>query len=420
MKKWLLGNEETAKRSGVIWNLIASVINASEAVLILAIASRTIGIEESGTYTIGFALANLMMCVGKYGVRNYQVTDVLHEYNFREYRISRIITVSLMLLGTALYVLPHIIDKSYTLEKTLIIVFFSVIYAIEAYEDVYLAAFQNMGRLDIGTKMFSLRWFIILLVWSVMLWLTSSAFNSLLFALIIGIIVELFLLMLVRNNIQAIGEAPRNNQVKKIMKTCFPLCIISTLSIYMPNAARYAIDYFGTEKELAYYGYIAMPVFAIDLLCFVIFQPLMVDLAKTWKDDKKKFSKMTYRMSWIVLAVSCISLVLAYFLGIPILSILYSARLEFLKSEFMVLMIGGSFLAYIGWFSSLLTIMRKQKYLIVPYATISILVFLTLLINKCEYGIMGTAIINSAGIALLAIILGAICVLFINKNKKEA
>ena len=52
----------------MIWNAAAGMLNAAEAVLVMAIVSRTDGIETAGVFSLAFSLANLFMSIGKYGV----------------------------------------------------------------------------------------------------------------------------------------------------------------------------------------------------------------------------------------------------------------------------------------------------------------------------------------------------------------
>ena len=65
---------------------------AFQSVIMLMIITRTLNLYEAGVFTLANASANLFLNIGKYGMRNFQVSDVKREYNFREYYISRILT----------------------------------------------------------------------------------------------------------------------------------------------------------------------------------------------------------------------------------------------------------------------------------------------------------------------------------------
>ena len=401
LRNWLLAKPERAARNGLIWNLTASIINGLEAVVILAVAARTLEIEYSGIYTIGFTIANLFMCIGKYGVRNFQVTDVDERYSFHEYRLTRIISLCAMIFISVIYIFL----QSYSLEKRMIILLFVFIYAIEAFEDVYLAALQHNGRLDSGTRMFSARWFITLFVWILLLVISKNALVSVMVAFVFDLSVAILLILSIRRDVNNRNTTFSLQNVKRILLSCLPLCVVAMLSIYLPNAAKYSIDYFLGDELQAYFGYVAMPVFVIDLLCFVLFQPLMVKMAEYWKNCKNTFLKYALYLCVVVLIISIVIYILAYYFGIPILSIIYSCDLTRFKKEFMILMISGSFLAYIGLFVSLLTIMRRQRIMMILYGFASILVFSLLQVFTEKYSLIGAAIINFGCIAILSVFL---------------
>lgn len=411
LRKLLFGNNNNIVRKSVLWNMIASVINGLEAVIILAVATRTIGIEKTGIYTISFTIANLAMCIGKYGVRNYQVTDVKDEYSFREYLHSRYISLGIMAISCLLYCGINIFIHNYGMEKAGIVLLICGLYGLEAFEDVYLAGLQHNGRLDVGAKMFSVRWTIVLTVWTVMLFVTHNAILSVLVAFIIGLLSLIILVLSVRKEADNTNSSFDVRKIGNLFRECLPLCIVAVLAIFLPNAGRYVIDLRLNDEMQAYFGYIAMPIFVIDLLCFVIFQPLMVKLSELWTEKKtKEFILMGFKMFIAVLCISVVAIIAAYFIGIPVLSLLYSVNLTEYKPPFMILMIGGIYLAYIGLYSSLLTVMRKQNRLMVCYLIISIIISIAFFIMP-EVDFESVCMVNTLSIGLLSVSL-LFCVLF--------
>ena len=51
-------------------------------------------------------------------------------------------------------------------------------------------------------------------------------------------------------------------------------------------------------------------------------------------------------------------------LGIPVLSVVYGVDLAGYKTELMVLLLGGGFLAYTSFYQMILTVIRRQNWLI--------------------------------------------------------
>lgn len=411
MKKWLLGDANRAQKEGCLWNMIASAINALEAVIILMVATRTVGIEVSGELTIGFTIANLMMCLGKYGVRNYQVTDAKDEFSFEDYYHSRIYTIAMMTVGIVMYLLYSWHTKNYSISKILIMFFITVIYGIEAYEDVFLSGLQHKGRLDIGTKMFSIRWSITLVVWAIGLVLTRNALFSTIMATVADIAVLIWLLHIIRENeINAKISSGNKKKTYSILQRCFPLCVSAFTAIYLPNAAKYAIDRCLSDTDQAYYGFVAMPVFVIDIVSFIIFQPMLLGMAQDWSTGRiNELKRKIRKLCIIIFMISIVVLGGGFLLGVPILSLIYGVDLKPYKQELMILLLGGAALGFIGLFISVLTIMRKQKYLMLVYVTVSLAALVTMNIMVTKYGMLGGACWNTGLLIILGILLGIGC-----------
>ena len=90
-------------KSDYIWNTLAGLLNAAEAVLMSMIVTRITGLSDAGVLTLAFAVGNLMMTIGKFGVRNFQVTDVAQKYKFKEYVCLRFATVIVMIVVSFVY-----------------------------------------------------------------------------------------------------------------------------------------------------------------------------------------------------------------------------------------------------------------------------------------------------------------------------
>ena len=103
IKSFLYGSKDKMK-SAYLWNTSAAMLNAFQTVFILMLISRIDPIIDAGVFTIAFAIGNLMLAVGKYGVRQFQVSDIKEKYSFREYVFSRVLTSILMINASVVYV----------------------------------------------------------------------------------------------------------------------------------------------------------------------------------------------------------------------------------------------------------------------------------------------------------------------------
>ena len=156
--KFLYENKKmSVQQSSYIWNMTAGMIFGFQSVFLLMVITRALGLYEAGLFTIAYANANLFLTIGKYGMKNYQATDVKGQFSFGEYLTSRYISSAAMIVISVVYILYTGYTLDYTKEKMLIIFFMCLLKTVDAMEDVYLGWYQLNGRLDVGGKIMTLR-----------------------------------------------------------------------------------------------------------------------------------------------------------------------------------------------------------------------------------------------------------------------
>ena len=75
------------KAGAFFWNTASGVINAGQSAIILILISYFLTKIDAGIYTIAIAIGNIVSVFSKYGMRNYQVTDIEEKYNFTTHKI---------------------------------------------------------------------------------------------------------------------------------------------------------------------------------------------------------------------------------------------------------------------------------------------------------------------------------------------
>lgn len=404
----------------IFWNFIASGINASEAIIVLAVATRVLGLEEAGVLTISFSVANLMMCIGKYGVRSYQVTDSANKYSDEYYFSQKKYAILLMLIGTILYLVYAFCIKSYSINKLLVVACVICIYGIEAYEEFYVAVLQKEGKLDIAMKSFSIRWIVTLSSWIICMILSNNNLISCLLALLFDFICLLILMKFVypnqRNKLIKIND----RKLQMLFKDCTPLCIVAYASLYISNAGKYAIDGRLSETSQACYGYISMPIFVVGLLAFIVFQPILVGMSDRWyAKEYQDFISLALKLIIFVCGMGILTLFIGYLIGIPCLSWLYGVDLREYKKMFMYLLIAGGCLGVASIFNNILTIIRRQNSMLLIYVFASFLALFTMGKSVANFGIEGASICNLLVIVVLTIFLGLSCLYYVGIEMKS-
>lgn len=395
---------EEGTDSGYFWNTAAGLVNAGKAVILSMVVTRTDSLADAGVLSLAFAAGNLMRSVGTFGVRNYQATDLKERFTFTDYFWSRILTVCLMAVVSGLYLLYGAVQKGYDAEKTTVIAAVCFIYIVEAVEDVFWGLYQQNHAIGTGAKVFLARWVSILCVMIGLLAFGMGLAWAAVGGATAGMAVFPFVNGRAFKRYHKIIGRMRIRKSAGILKQCFPLAVAAFMTLYTANAPKYAIDAYLTEEIQACYGFIAMPVFVIELLNGFLYQPKLVQTAVEWNTSRfSDFRRRCGRQCMAIFALTVICLIGAGLCGIPVLSVLYGTNLSGYKAELLILLLGGGMLAYVGYFCVLLTVMRMQKLVMSGYILAAFVSMLLCDPVTARYGLKGACIFYTAVMTALAL-----------------
>ena len=410
LKHFIL-QSKNIKKSSYVWNTVSSMLIAFQSVVMLMVATRVLGLAEAGILTIAFADANLFLKIGKYGMRNYQVSDVQGGFTFSEYFASRVLTTGAMLFVSVGFIVYMHIQRNYSLEKSAVIFWMCVLKMIESIEDIFYGYYQNQGRLDIAGKIFALRIATITVVFGVLLVLLKDLTLSIVFANIAGIVLLSIFLKWSHTVVPYKMGRVKKERVFALFRDCFPLFAGSFLSFYICNAPRYAIDKVLTDELQACYGFISMPIFVIELLNSFIFNPMLRTMSDIWEQRKiRLFLTRVVRQISVIAAITFVCITGAMIAGIPVLSWLYKTDLRPYKMELLILLLGGGFFGLVGFLNIINTIIRKQKKMMWGYGAAALVALLLSDTIVERYQLTGAAVLYTILMGILSLILGGLLV----------
>ena len=419
MIKVFLYNTKDTQKTAYIWNTWAAMLNSFQSVLILMVISRIDPVTDAGVFTIAFAIGNLMLTIGQYGIRQFQVSDVQEKYSFREYVGVRVITSCLMVIVSFFYVGIHYYTGAYDFEKSIAVFLICLSKTIDSVEDVFQGRLQQRERLDIGAKAMTVRLLGYIITFISSYLLTENLITASLLALLVSLLLCLVLNGTAIRNFESTVVAWEGRNVKYMFIECFPLFLAAYLVIYIGNAPKYAIDAVLSSQEQACFNYIFMPVFVIGLLSRFIYQPMIGKMALLWhKGELGKFLSMVAKQSAIMIGLTVFVLIGGFLLGIPALSIVYGVNLTGYKAELMVLLLGGGFLAYTSFYQMVLTVIRRQNWLIAGYLLGYVLFLLLGRWTVEQGGILGVSVFYTIVVAVIAVYF-AIVILWGYKVRKK-
>lgn len=410
LKNFLLNSDNHIK-SAYIWNTASGVLSAFQSIFVLIVIARVTDVNTAGIFSIAWAISHLALSLGRYGMRNFQATDIREKYSTGDYFASRIITITLMMMYTFIYVMYGHVNSGYSLYKCTIIFLVCFIKMIDGVQDIIAGWFQQKNRLDVATKIEVLYVSIGMFAFVISLLATRQLLISLIIWCVSVMITVTTGWMLTIPSFQFTGKIKITKKVFRLLYSCFPLCAVSFLTIYIGNAPKYAIDSLLNEEVQAYYNYLFMPVFSIGLLADFAIKPMLYTMGESWiNNDRVKFQNIINRQMRFIATLTIFVVIASYFIGIPILSLLYATNLSTYRTELCILMFGGGFLALVSILNMIITIIRKQNELLAGYLICSLVALIGSKFIISKFNIMGAVCLYTLTMLLLCIVLAVIII----------
>ena len=403
-------------KKNFIWNSLGAGLNAFHSPLFLMIVSRVLGIREAGFFTIAFTTGVLLSNIGLYNVRSYQITDYNRNHSDAVYLNARIVTSFFMILAVAAYSLTKISDPP----LFCVVLLLGLWRVPEVMSDVIHGTLQMNRRLDLVGKSLLIRAGLCIAVFTVSVY---AAHNLILAcALLVCVNVLVFALYDRRNyrKICPLHKIYFDYLVRDLLRSCFPLFLISIIYSYLINAPRYAIDLFGTPEIQTVFSIIVLPASMIWVVFIMVLNPILPRLSELYFSGKRNEFDRRIRSLIIAIAVFCIIyLAFMYLAGIRVFEIVYKVPLLSYRKEFMLAGIASGFLCVATVYSNLLIMIRENKILLVSYilaAAVSAGSSMLLVKNQGLYGAAASYLIS---MLFLMMVLVAGYVLMDSQRKAE-
>lgn len=381
-----------------IWNSLGTISASVVSIMLLLFTARWLSGKETDIFSIAFALAQQFYALGYFYVRNYQATDVDEKYTFVDYWKTRLVTVFLMLATAAIYIW----FSGYDTYKGSII-FLMVLYrACDAFSDVYQGYFQQKNQSGLAGKIQFYRSWISILLFALSLYLfkdllltTSLVFicNFLLFFLLDYRFLQRYAKEHKQSWTWSLGG---NRAIFHIIKECFPLFINGFLITYIYNEPKLVIDKLlskgvletGVQRD---FSILFMPVFVLSLLFFIL-RPITTQLSFYWLKRQYILFFKQVKVLFLLMALAGVGIALVgYWIGPEVLGLVYGVSLTPYREVLLLLLIGG-ILNVLGMIVDiLLTIFRKQHYLLMVYVVTFLAAQQSTTYLTETYGMIGTA-----------------------------
>lgn len=408
------------RKSDMIWNTASGVIDASQSILLLSLITRICGLQDAGIFSISYSISILMLTISRYGMRNYQVTDIEEKYDFEVYFSSRVVTTIAMMIASIARIAFNYVYRDFSVYKSLVVLLVCTLKSIDGIEDVFHARLQQKKKLAVAAKAKTLRLLLTLIVQTISLLVIKNLVGAISLSILVSTFFLFFSLREICDKEMFAKLKFRFSGVSELLYICFPLFEARFLSIYISNIPKYSIDTQMDDIVQACYGFIFTPVYIVNVVGQFIFQPVLVDMAESWAQRKyKEYLCIILKLISAVDVLTLVGICGCYVLGIPFLSWFYHVDLSLYKVELLLFMLAGGFLATVTIWNMCLTIMRNQKVLLYGYGIVVLFekVAADYIIKK--YGLQGATWLYLVSIFSLCMILGIAVVVIIKRKKRS-
>lgn len=379
------------------WNSIGVFLQNATSPLLLIAITRINGIDTSGLFSFAFAISIVLFAFGLWGGRLYQVSDAKREFDHRSYIVARMILAVAMVVAAILFTLVN----NYDIYKTSVIIILVGYKAIESIADSIYGVLQVHNGLSYVGKSLIYKSVLGLVLFVLVDIVTGNIILSSLTLVFVNIVFVLLYDTRLASKLDDIKI--KSSLVKRyirdgftILKRTAVIFAVTFLATFSINIPRYFIDKYDTD-QIGYFGIIAMPITLIAIFMSFILQPNIVNLTRMYAHAKyDDFKKVINKVMNITFGFGVAVALGTFFVGVPLLNLIFGVDFSQHKTELMIMIIGGITNAFVAIFIIILTIMRKFKAQFYALLFTNVILVLASMILVERYGIM-------AGVSLFAV-----------------
>lgn len=425
LSRLIIGNDnKNLEKRNIIWNMIGSFLYALASMVLTIAVIQIVGGEEGaeagGIFTFAFTtFGQHMFMVAYFGIRPFQITDTGNRYSFGDYLGLRLLTCAFA-LGVGMV---YVGIKGYTFVKAAT-VFLMVIYkVVDALADTYEAEFQRTGRLYLTGKSNAFRTILSVTVFLSVLAVTKDLVVSCGAAVAAQVTGLLIFDVLVIRELPEINWKSEKGKKWLLLKDNTLLFFSVILDFYIFSASKYAVENCMADKDMAVYGAIFMPTSVINLVAGFVIRPYLTKMAFSWEMNRtKQFKGLIGQLAAVIGILTVLAVGGAWFLGIPVLSILYSNisyALADCRMPLVFIIIGGALNAFMNLFYYSLIIMKKQRFIFVGYGIVGVLAATVSTPMVGALGLLGGSASYVFLMAVLMAVFGIFAMFFISKKERD-
>lgn len=398
--------------------MLGSGIYSLATVIFVMLAKRLVGEEAGAKFYMAFTTGQMLLTIGYFEIRPFQVTDVKQQYKAKEYFGFRVISSAAMLACAVVVGIVYVVNGKADAAGFMLIITMCILKMFDGVADVFEGEFQRNDRIDISGMSMAFRTIAIMAVFSIIAWVTRNIYAASAVAAVTGLAGAAVVAVVWSRGFEPLSVSFDREKMKSLFRSTILLFIGSAMCMWLWNGTKYVVEWTLTDRDTLAYGIVFMPTMVINLGSSFVFKPMLTTLARHYEQGEyKAFAKLVAVLVATAVGITVVTLGAGAWLGILVLSWLYDIELAPYKSVMLVLIAAGGFNAVSILFYYALTVMRLQKEIFAGYTITFVVSIILPIVMVKAMGIAGAGTSYLIVMMLLTVLFGGMLCVKLKKRK---
>ena len=362
-------------RQDYLWNIISMGMWGVVFPVLTIIVTQLSGAEYAGMFSMAYVVANLLMILANFGIRTFQVSDVSETYSFADYQLNRIITCVCAVFVGALYCSV----RGYGQTMGTMCMGLVVYKTIDGLADVYEGRLQQVGKMYLGGVSLFVRSLVAFITFSFALLITRSLPTASVVMAVFTTLSCLLITIPLAYFETDQSRRPSAEAVVHLFRQSWPLFAALFMYSLIDNMPKFVMENMLSYDNQLYYNVLYFPAMFILMTAQTIYKPMLVNMACVWNDPEKRrrFDAIIGAAVLGIAALTFAVVLLMQWVGLSIFSVLYGVDFNQFQEIATIMIISGGIIAGIDFLYQVITILRRQRDVIMAYLVSFILALFT-------------------------------------------
>lgn len=342
-----------------LFNSVGSLYYLGCQWLITVLVVRLGSYESAGILSLCMSITNMFYTLASFGIRDFQVSDYAGKYTPAQYVSTRLLTCT---VASALCCAVVGLNGGYTGYEVACIIVYMFFRVAEALVDTFQAMEQKAERMDYNFISFLLRGTLLLVGFSVVLYLTQNLLLAIVAIALTSFAVVLLFDFPIGKKLTGFRMSFSLTASRHLLWECIPLMCNSFLTTAVVSVPRSILEGIWGSYVMGIYSSIATPATIVQSGAMWLYTPVITVFTRHYvQRDKKAFYSLYYRIWGLLAGAFAAVFVLAVLLGRWGLGLLFDQTVvEY--AGLLVPVLGTTALIACAYFlGALITITRKLK-----------------------------------------------------------